>query len=256
MTENRIYAVGDLHGYDTQLSHVLELIERDGGRDAEIVFLGDLVDRGPDSRTVVDRLMTGIDAGRNWHVIKGNHDRMFTRFVRDGRTDDPRILSGLLWLNPRLGGVQTLESYGVSNAGDRDAADLWRDARECVPENHVRFLENLPLWHRNGPLLFVHAGIAPGVSLEDQDDDDLIWIRQPFLEYQGTHPYLIVHGHTALEHPEHAGNRINLDGGGGYGRPVYPAVFEGDACWLLKESGREPLPPPARRGLLSALLKR
>lgn len=256
MTSEPIYAVGDLHGHDTQLSRALDLIARDGGDDARIVFLGDLVDRGPNSRTVVDRLMTGIAEGRNWQVIKGNHDRMFTRFVRDGRVDDSCISSGLLWINPRLGGTKTLESYDVVSVEERDIADVWKDACGKVPGDHIRFLENLPLWHQHGPLLFVHAGIAPGIPLDEQDEDDLIWIRKPFIEFAGPHPFLVVHGHTALEHPEHAGNRINLDGGGGYGREIHPAVFEGADCWLLKDKGREQLSPPGRKSFLNTILRR
>jgi serine/threonine protein phosphatase 1 len=107
-----------------------------------------------------------------------------------------------------------------------------------VPQNHSVFLENAALWIERGNLLFVHAGIKPRVSLDAQTEDDLIWIRDPFLNYTKPHPWLVVHGHTALEHPAHFGNRIDLDGGAGFGHPIHPAVFEGDQCWLLKEKGR------------------
>ncbi len=238
-----IYCLGDIHGQTAHLERALDLIEQDGGSDAEIVFLGDLVDRGPDSRGVVTALMAGQAAGRNWQVIKGNHDRMFSRFVRTGELNDARILSGVGWMHPRLGGLATLESYGISNPSERPLEDAFQAAAAAVPEGHLTFLENLPLYQERDGLLFVHAGILPSAPLADQVEDDLIWIRDEFHAYGNPHPWLIVHGHTALEYPEHFGNRIDLDGGAGYGRPIHPAVFEGTKCWLLTDKGRVPLTP-------------
>lgn len=242
MTEP-IYAIGDIHGQIDLLEAALALIDADGGAEAETVFLGDLVDRGPDARGVIRRLMEAQAEGRNWHVLKGNHDRMFTRFVGEAEEHDDRILSGLGWLNPRLGGLATLASYGVDVASDSSAFRLFTEARDAVPQAHLDYLRNLPLYLERGELLFVHAGIAPGVPLQDQVEDDLIWIRDPFLKYRGRHPWLVVHGHTALDMPFHFGNRVDLDGGAGYGRPIWPAVFEGSDCWLLTDGGRIPLVP-------------
>jgi serine/threonine protein phosphatase 1 len=238
-----IYAIGDIHGQLEMLQEALDLIAIDGGSDAEIVFLGDLVDRGPDSRGVIEHLMQGQAAGRRWHVLKGNHDRMFEQFVRSGVQVDPAIKSGLGWLNLRLGGAGTLASYGVMDVSDpaRDA-DL-EAARAAVPLAHLDFIRDLPLWHQHGGLLFVHAGVRPGVALADQTEDDLIWIRDSFLTYVKPHPWLVVHGHTALETPQHFGNRIDLDGGAGYGRQIFGAVFEGRDCWLLTGKGRVALLP-------------
>lgn len=238
-----VYCLGDIHGQTALLDHALDLVERDGGADAEIVFLGDLVDRGPDSRGVIAALLAGQKAGRKWHVIKGNHDRMFCRFVRTGETKDARILSGLEWVNPRLGGLATLESYGIYNPTDLSLEQVHQAAASAVPEDHLTFLENLPLYLERDRVLFVHAGILPKVPLVDQIEDDLIWIRGEFLAFTDPHPWMIVHGHTALEYPEHFGNRIDLDGGAGYGRPIHPAVFEGTKCWLLTDEGRVPLTP-------------
>jgi serine/threonine protein phosphatase 1 len=238
-----IYAIGDIHGQIDFLEAALDLIAADGGAEAETVFLGDLVDRGPDSRGVIERLMQAQAGGRNWHVLKGNHDRMFHRFVTEAVEHDDRILSGLGWLNPRLGGPETLASYGVDAGACGSVEGLSEAAQAAVPQAHVDYLEALPLHAERGDLLFVHAGIAPGVPLAEQDEDDLIWIREPFLKYSGRHPWLVVHGHTALEMPFHFGNRVDLDGGAGYGRPIYPAVFEGTDCWLLTEGGRIPLVP-------------
>ena len=261
-----IYAVGDIHGYADKLDRALGLIEADGGPEARVVFLGDYPDRGPDSRGVLDRLIEGRAAGRDWVCLKGNHDRMFFRFLTEGLEHDDNIKSGLSWMNSRLGGPSTLASYGLPQGeggafllegnGGRETLssyDLRGDelslqelvirARETVPQAHRDFLAHLPAWHEEGELLFVHAGIRPGVALEEQVEDDLVWIREGWLEDTRDHGWLVVHGHTALDAPEHCGNRVNLDGGAGHGRPLVPAVFEGRECWLLSEAGRVPLRP-------------
>ncbi|MBK0329243.1 serine/threonine protein phosphatase [Rhodobacteraceae bacterium F11138] len=242
MSDTPIYAVGDIHGQLEQLEQALALIAADGGDEAEIVFLGDLVDRGANSRAVIQCLLDGQLEGRNWHVLKGNHDRMFARFVADGVVEDARILSKLDWLHPRLGGPATLASYGIKTDG-APRADLHAAAQAAVPELHLEYVQGLDLYFERGELLFVHAGIVPGVPLSDQIEDDLVWIRDPFLKHPDPHPWLVVHGHTALDMPHHFGNRVDLDGGAGYGRPLLPAVFEGRDCWLLTEGGRIPLVP-------------
>ncbi|WP_424988002.1 metallophosphoesterase family protein [Microbulbifer sp. S227A] len=238
-----VYAIGDIHGQIGFLETALDLIAADGGEDAQIVFLGDLVDRGPDSRAVIQRLFDGQAAGRNWRIVKGNHDRMFHRFVTGAIEHDARILSGLGWLHPRLGGLATLASYGVDVETDQSPQRLFAEAQQAVPRAHLDYVNNLPLYIEHEELLFVHAGVAPGVALQDQIEDDLVWIREPFLSHADPHPWLVVHGHTALDIPFHFGNRIDLDGGAGYGRPLVPAVFEGRDCWLLTKGGRMRLTP-------------
>lgn len=238
-----VYAVGDIHGQLEFLEQALSWIESDGGPDAEIVFLGDLVDRGPASCAVIDRLLQGQNSGRKWRVLKGNHDRLFTRFLDSGTVDDVQIKSGVTWMHPRIGGVATLASYGISSDAGQPFEQVLNEARQAVPDEHRDFLANLPTSFERGELLFVHAGIAPGVRLADQDEDDLIWIRDIFLNDPRSHPWLVVHGHTAIDMPFNYGNRVNLDGGGGYGRTIFPAVFEGRKCWLLDENGRLPLVP-------------
>ncbi len=260
-----LYAVGDIHGQLAELDRALALIEADGGAEARVVFLGDYTDRGPDSAGVLDRLIEGRAAGRDWRFCKGNHDRMFQRFLESGRENDARISSGKSWLNRALGGTRTLGSYGLGGeaaaflhnggietlasydmGGERmTGVDLAHAAQEAVPEAHLRFLDELAPWHEEGELLFVHAGLRPGVPLERQSEDDLLWIRGEWLESREDHGRLVVHGHTALSHPTHHGNRINLDGGAGYGNPLVPAVFEGRRAWTLDERGRTPLEPAA-----------
>jgi len=239
-----LYAIGDIHGHLDQMEHALDLIHADGGASSEIVFLGDYVDRGPDSRAVIERLMQGVAEGRNWHVLRGNHDRMFCRFVENGTLSDARIKSGLQWFNPRLGGTETLAAYGIDATEGDPTAPILQAAQSAVPAAHVDFLRGRDLYLERDGLLFAHAGILPGVALADQTEDDLIWIRDGFLTHDKPHPWLVVHGHTALEFPHHFGNRIDLDGGTGYGRPLYPAVFEGTECCLLTPDGRQHLRPP------------
>ena len=243
----RSYAIGDIHGQIGLLRHVHDLIAADrvrtGDPDAPVIHLGDLVDRGPDSRGVIDLLLTGIAAGQPWRVIKGNHDRMFTGFLDDMRYHDTGLRSELAWLHPRLGGAATLASYGVANAGDRPLAPVHAEAVAAVPQRHRQFLQSRPTWILRGEVLFVHAGIRPGVDLHDQTEDDLVWIRPPFLEDRRDHGVLVVHGHTALDAPAHMGNRVNLDSGAAYGGPLSVAVFEGRDVWTLSDNGRVPLVP-------------
>ena len=235
-----IYAIPDIHGQNALLDDALARIDRDGGPDARIVFLGDLVDRGPDSRGVIERILDGQARGRPWTVLRGNHDQMFLDFLDTGSLQFKQIKSGLSWLDPRLGGAATLASYGVT---EKDDTAAWRAARTAVPRAHRDWLAGLPLWLEAGDLLFVHAGIRPGVPLDQQAPEDLMWIREGFLDHEGPHPWLVVHGHTALDFPQYFGNRVDLDAGAGYGHPLWPAVFEGTDGWLLTEKGRLALCP-------------
>ncbi|WP_299700477.1 metallophosphoesterase family protein [uncultured Tateyamaria sp.] len=237
------YAIGDIHGQKAELDRVLSMIEVDGGKDAQIVFLGDYADRGPHSRAVLDTLIEGRDAGRNWTFLKGNHDRMFEWFMANPIRHDPHMMVELYWLHDRLGGNTTLASYGVDASGQRREKDVQADAKAAVPQNHLDFLRSLQLTHIVGDLMFVHAGIRPGVALTDQTEEDLLWIRQEFHNSDANHPKLIIHGHTPVDTATHYGNRINLDTGAGYGRPLTAAVFEEDTAWLLTDTGRLLLKP-------------
>lgn len=238
-----LYAIGDIHGFSDELERALDLIRSDGGADAPHVFVGDLVDRGSDAKGVIGALMAGQAAGKDWTVLFGNHDRMFLNFVRDGNIHDPAIKSGKSWLHPALGGQTTLASYGVIGDEDTDLGALQAAACAAVPEAHLDWIAGLPRWHRSHDHLFVHAGLRPGMPVEDQAEDDLIWIRDGWLDDTRDHAEMVVHGHTALEYPRHEGNRINLDGGTGYGRALVPAVFDGIDWYLLTQSGRKMLEP-------------
>ncbi len=220
-----IYAIGDIHGQLDMLQDALEKIEADGGPDARVVFLGDYVDRGPDSRAVLNLLIEGKRAGRNWVTLLGNHDRMFSYFMRDYPVHDAHLLVGYHWFDDRLGGVQTMASYGVTVSESDRLYEVHTRAREAVPREHVAFLNDLPNHHHQSELLFVHAGIRPGIALADQSEEDLVWIRHEFLKDARQYPWLIVHGHTPVKRAEHCGNRINLDGGAGYGHPLATLLY-------------------------------
>lgn len=241
--KNRIYAIGDIHGELDMLHNAIAKIEEDGGSCARVVFLGDYIDRGPHSREVIEFLIDGLAIGKNWLCLLGNHDRMFTMFMEDYPRTDVRFTVGYHWLHDRLGGRETLASYGVT-VDDKDIIlSIHNRARVAVPSAHIEFLQSLQYSHQEGDLLFVHAGIRPGVPFDQQNQDDLIWIRKEFLEDTRQHPWLVVHGHTPVQVARHFGNRVNLDTGAGYGKSLTTAVFEGTDCWVLTDTGRTVLLP-------------
>jgi serine/threonine protein phosphatase 1 len=242
----RTYAIGDIHGHLHLLEAQHALIEADRGTgqpDDLVVHVGDLVDRGANSRGVVEYLMQGMAQGAPWAVIKGNHDRLFTWFLADPARPDPGLRPDLSWLHPRLGGAETLMSYGVHAPADRPVAKVHADALKVVPMAHRRFLGSRPASLLRGDVLFVHAGIRPGIDLSAQDETDLVWIRKDFLEDARDHGALVVHGHTAIDRVTHYGNRLNLDSGAAYGGPLSTVVIEGRDVWLLTPQGRVPVLP-------------
>jgi serine/threonine protein phosphatase 1 len=242
-----LYAIGDIHGHIDLLKAAHDRIAADMARHGkgQVIHLGDLVDRGPDSRGVIDYLITGLAQGNDWVVLKGNHDRMFWRFIRDPHEPEPGLRSDLGWLHPKLGGPDTLRSYGVANPADRPVAKVHAEAQDLVPQAHLDFITARPSLHVAGDCVFVHAGIRPGIPLDHQTETDLIWIREPFLSEATPHGPLIVHGHTSVEAATHYGNRLNLDSGAAYGGPLSAVVIEGREAALLTPQGRIRLPNPA-----------
>lgn len=261
---NMFYALGDIHGQLAQFERALGLIAADGGADADLYFVGDLVDRGHESRQVIQAIIDGQAAGKPWHCILGNHDLMLLQFVATTKVIHSEILSRKSWLHHRLGGMRTLESYMGDTELDHPDWISWEHAREHgldpasddllqtlsdaakakIPAAHLTWLENLPLYidayanHR-----FVHAGIKPGVAIDDQTRSDLVWIRDGWLDFEDPLDKIYVHGHTALDFPKHHGNRINIDGGAAYGRDLVPTVFEAGRWFTLDDDGRTPLVP-------------
>jgi serine/threonine protein phosphatase 1 len=237
------YAIGDIHGHLNLLLAAHDRIADDMARHGPgpIIHVGDLVDRGPDSQAVIEYLRAGVARGENWVILKGNHDRMFTTFLTDPAAQDPGLRPDLGYLHPKIGGAATLASYGVRSAADRPVAPVHADAVAAVPDMHRQFLAGLPTSYQRGGVVFVHAGIRPGIALPDQSETDLLWIRAPFLDDPRDHGALIVHGHTALDRPIHYGNRLNIDSGAAYGGPLSAVVIEGRQVFHLTPSGRTAL---------------
>ena len=235
----RTYAIGDIHGHLDKLKDAHRLIEADreatGDRVSPVVHLGDLVDRGPNSAGVIDYLIDGMAQSSNWVVLRGNHDRLFELFLRREKE-----ASG--WLSPVMGGMATLNSYGVRENSRMD--HLYREAEDKVPPEHISFIEALPLTFERGECLFVHAGIRPGVPIPDQEESVLLGIRGEFLSSTEDHGPLIVHGHSMVDEATHYGNRLALDTGAGRGDGLTAAVIEGREAWVLEKSGRRKLDPP------------
>ena len=200
------FAVGDIHGCFDKLTELLDQCRRFAkGRPSTFIFLGDYIDRGPDSRRVVQTIMDMTVADPERVIaLAGNHEDLL-------RQTDTSAGMGRWLAN---GGGATLRSYGVTSPRD-------------LPPAHLAFLRNLPTSYDDGQRLFVHAGIRPGIPLDQQTRDDLLWIREPFLSSDADHGLLIVHGHTPLKSgkPDIRQNRINLDTGAVFGRALTAAVF-------------------------------
>lgn len=239
------YAIGDIHGHLDLLQDVHGWIGNDiaAHGPGTVVHVGDLVDRGPNCRGVIEFLMSGVQSGQDWIVLKGNHDRMFTGYLNNMNDQDEGLRSDLSYLHPRIGGAATLASYGVKNAADRPLAPVYAEAIAVVPLAHRKFMTALPTSLRRGEAIYVHAGIRPGIALENQAETDLLWIRKDFLDDTRDHGALIVHGHTAIDQPRHYGNRVNIDSSAAYGGPLSVVVIEGQDVFHLTAKGRVPLLP-------------
>jgi serine/threonine protein phosphatase 1 len=205
----RVYAIGDVHGCLGELNRMLDLIAADCRTTAlktRLIFLGDLVDRGPDSAGVLDRLLSGELPGDQHRFLTGNHEEAMLR-VWEG---DGEVVPG--WL--RYGGVQTLESYGLSRSEIfKLGLDLPQRMREVVPQRHIDFLKSFKDQLRLGDYWFVHAGVRPGFAFDMQDANDLRWIREEFLSDERDHGAMVVHGHTITGEPDVRSNRIGIDTG-------------------------------------------
>ncbi len=223
----RIYAVGDIHGCSDLLAALHRAIARDAA-DFEgrrlLIHLGDYVDRGPDSRGVLDMLVAGPPPGFEAVNLMGNHEEVVLRLV-DGDTGPLRS-----WL--MNGGDRTMSSYGI----DWDAVDSRRvpqALRAAVPAEHLALLRGLPTRYRAGDYLFVHAGVNPRRPLDRQRDEDLVWIREPFLRYRKGFGAVVVHGHSISRQPEVRDNRIGIDTGA-FGTGLLTClVLEGDGRRFL-----------------------
>ena len=223
----RLYAIGDVHGRIDLLTQIEKMIETDAAAGPAnmrriIVYLGDYVDRGFDSSAVLEHLCGPPLDGFDRVMLLGNHDAWLRDFI-DGQTD------GQSWM--RFGGDATLLSYGVRidfnlKEEQRIAQARQRLAERC-PEHHRRLLGNLELAYGLGDYFFCHAGIRPDVQLDQQTEQDLIWIREPFLSWRGECGKIIVHGHTVEDLPALRSNRIGIDTGACFTGKLTCLVLEG-----------------------------
>jgi serine/threonine protein phosphatase 1 len=227
----RAYAVGDIHGRLDLLNDLLAGIERELAERPPhkvlLVFLGDLIDRGPNSAQVVERLRAYGRNGARCVFILGNHEEVLLRIL-DG--DSSLIQS---WL--QYGGAQCLESYGADprEISMLDGASALTAIRAAIPEEHRKFLKSFVDTCRFGDYLFVHAGIRPGVAIDQQLQSDLRWIREPFLLDETDHGCVVVHGHTITTEVEERPNRIGIDTGA-YRTGVLTALaLEGTQRWYV-----------------------
>lgn len=226
----RVYAVGDIHGRLDLFRALVEAIEADDAERAPaetlVILLGDLVDRGPDSRGVID-LAREWQERRRVRILFGNHEEMFLRSMAD-----IEMFRHFL----RHGGRETVLSYGVdpghfAQATLEEAQDLMREA---VPSRDVAFVKGFEGMIRAGDYLFVHAGIDPRVPLDEQREKDLRWIREPFLSHPEPHGVVVVHGHTICESVEDCGNRIGIDTGAFMTGRLTALVLEGSSRRYLE----------------------
>lgn len=224
----RVYAIGDLHGRLDLFEAMVARIDADragwAGR-VEVVLLGDYVDRGADSAGLLDRLAAPLPDWARWTLLRGNHEQAMLDAI-DGIGGD-RALQ--LWLDN--GGREAVKSYGVPAliAYGSDLPLLIKRLRGRVPARHVALLRGLPLTHRIGDYLFVHAGIRPGVPIEAQEERDLLWIRGEFLDCRDDHGCLVVHGHSITPQPDERANRIGIDTGAYATGRLTALVLEGSA---------------------------
>jgi len=234
----RVYAVGDVHGRSDLLDGVLAGIDRHR-RDSPParcieVYLGDYVDRGPDSPGVLDRMAASLEAqepDRTVVALWGNHEEMMCSALKD-----PARLP--LWAHN--GGFETLMSYGVSvttRVGPDEAARLMDEFRQALPAAHKRFLLALTDSFACGGYFFAHAGVRPGVPLEAQDREDLLWIREEFTGSSEDFGAVVVHGHTPAVDVEVRPNRINIDTGAYLTNRLTCLVLEGDRVEVIGPDG-------------------
>ncbi len=208
-----VYAIGDIHGEADLLRKLLVKLRIDADNHAQraaitLIFLGDYLDRGPDSRQVLDILTSDPFPEASVHFLRGNHEQALLDFLITP-------IEAQAWL--RFGGIETLSSYGVrASPGLSDPArlvGLAQELAERLPKTHLAFLRNTRLMSIIGDYVFVHAGIRPGISLAAQQPDDLLWIRDGFVDRPFSSDHAVVHGHTIVDVPVVMGNRIAIDTG-------------------------------------------
>jgi serine/threonine protein phosphatase 1 len=227
----RIYAIGDVHGRVDLLDALVDAIdaddERRGPAQSRIIFLGDLIDRGPDSARVVSRAMEIATGPWNCQFLLGNHEEIFLKAM----AGDLKALAFFI----RIGGRETILSYGISEQEYRDSdyPELHALLTERVPASHIRFLQGFEDLIVAGDFAFVHAGVKPGQALANQHASDLRWIRREFLDHREGFEKIIVHGHTISDEVEVRPHRIGLDTGAYSSGKLTAMGFEARDRWVL-----------------------
>jgi serine/threonine protein phosphatase 1 len=230
----RVYAIGDVHGRADLLEALLaKIIEDDSARpnaESELIFLGDLVDRGPDSADVVARVRGLCEMGVA-RLLMGNHEEVFINAAR-GNVRSARLLIG-------IGGLPTLLSYGISEeeANRGSFHDLAELLTSRIPPSDIQFLDSGENVIEIGDYVFVHAGIRPGVAIEQQKRGDLRWIRGPFLNSKADHGRMVIHGHTVTPEVDELPNRIGLDTGAFFSGQLSAIGLEDGERWILSVKG-------------------
>ncbi len=226
----RMYAIGDIHGRADLLLELHQMILEDvkgyGGQ-KQILYLGDYIDRGLQSKQVIETLLETPLPGFDAVFLKGNHEQAMLDFI-----EFPEATAG--WLT--FGGRETLASYGINVAympRMKDICNLAAELDDILPDDHRAFLEDGLLSWRAGDYYFVHAGVRPGVALEDQHFEDQLWIRDDFIDSRADHGAVVVHGHTISPEPVVRENRIGLDTGAFHSGVLTALVLEGAGRRIL-----------------------
>jgi serine/threonine protein phosphatase 1 len=233
----RAYAVGDIHGRLDLLDQLLARIEADIAARAParnlVVFLGDLIDRGPHSAGVVERLRSWQPSDASAVFLCGNHEEVMLRVL----AGEPGVLAD--WL--RFGGAECLASYGLSPAALKAMREpeALATIKAAVPAEHRLFLGTFADTFRFGDYLFVHAGIRPGVDVAAQSQQDLRWIREAFLDDATDHGFVVVHGHTIAPAVEERANRIGVDTGAYRTGRLTAVAIEGAERWFIDTASAE-----------------
>jgi serine/threonine protein phosphatase 1 len=231
----RLYAIGDVHGRLDLLSgmhrQIAAEIERDRPADWRIIHLGDYVDRGPDSKGVIDFLIAAQKRDPRIIALAGNHDIGFRDFLAMPDADG---------LFARYGGRETALSYGVAIdfADPTSLEQGWKDLVSAVSPEQKQFLHDLPYSVSFGDFFFCHAGVRPGIALDRQAHDDLIWVRAIFLDHPGLYEKVIVHGHTPQAEAELMPNRVNVDTAAYQSGRLTALVVDGADKRILTETGK------------------
>lgn len=229
----RIYAIGDIHGRNDLLQALLTKINTDdatrGPTDTQIIFLGDLMDRGADSAGVIETAMALKASGKKVRFLMGNHEEVF---VRACRKNDPKITRFFL----RIGGEATVLSYPITRMEymTLDMEQLSERLTSLVPQEHLEFIDAFEDQIVIGDYAFVHAGIRPGVPLSEQKPSDLRWIREEFVDQRGDLEKVVVYGHTIYDDIEERGSRIGIDTGAYASGKLTALALEGGERWYLQ----------------------